>query len=271
VRVEPGRLVLLGHPVAHSLSPRFQNVALRAAGIALVYEAVDIPPSELANTLATLRSIAGAGNVTIPHKEAAAAHCDRLTPVARRARAVNTFWCEGGWLIGDNTDVGGFADAVTELFGDAEANRPASVGLFGAGGAAAAVLTAVEQWPGAQARVFSRSPERTRELCARFAGVAHAASTADDAAHAAALLVNATPIGLADAAMPIDPHRLDRGTVVLDLVYRRGGTAWTRAASRLGFRARDGTTMLIAQGARAFERWFGIAPDRDVMREALSR
>lgn len=267
----PGRLVLLGHPVAHSLSPRFQNAALRRAGIPLVYEALDVEPAELERTLGDLRSSGGAGNVTIPHKEAVAAHCDGLTSVARRAGAVNTFWCERGRLIGDNTDVGGFEAVAGSLLGGSGDARAISVAVFGAGGAAAAVLAAVERWPGARVRVFSRSPDRTRRLCARFAELADPAETADDAVRAALLVVNATPIGLVDDAMPIDPAKLEGGATVIDLVYRQAGTAWTRAATRLGLRVTDGTALLLEQGALAFERWFGVPPDRDVMRDALSR
>ena len=271
MRSLPGRLVLLGHPVAHSLSPRFQNAALRRAGIPLVYESLDVPPAELEQTLNDLRSNAAAGNVTIPHKEAVVPHCDGLTPVARRAGAVNTFWCEGGRLIGENTDVGGFEAVAGALLAGPRRARPISVAVLGAGGAAAAVLAAVERWPGARARVFSRSADRTRSLCARFAGLADPADTGDEAVRDAGLVVNATPIGLIDDAMPIDPARLERDAAVIDLVYRRGGTAWTRAAAGLGLRATDGIAVLLEQGALAFERWFGVAADRDVMREALSQ
>jgi shikimate dehydrogenase len=271
VKGRPGRLVLLGHPVAHSLSPRFQNAALRRAGIPLVYEALDVSPAELERTLSALRAIGAAGNVTIPHKEAVATHCDGLTPVARRAGAVNTFWCEAGRLIGDNTDAGGFEVVAAELLGQPEGARPISVALLGAGGAAAAVLVALERWAGARVRVFSRSANRTRRLCARFPELADVAETAEQAVRGADLVVNATPVGLADDAMPIDPTTLEPGAAVIDLVYRRGGTPWTRAAAQLGRRAVDGTAVLLEQGALAFERWFGITPDRTAMREALSR
>ena len=268
----PGRLVLLGHPVAHSLSPHFQNAALRAAGIPLVYEAIDVAPSELTRTLEALRRIGGAGNVTIPHKETAAAHCDELTDVARRAGAVNTFWLEDTRLVGDNTDVAGFDAAVAELVGQSRpTTRLRQVALLGAGGAAAAALAAIEQWPTARVRVWSRTPERARSLCARFGELTEPISSILDAVHGAELVVNATPIGLADREMPIDPQLLERETAVLDLVYHPGGTPWTRAATAAGLRASDGTTMLIEQGARAFERWFHIVPDRAAMREALRR
>jgi shikimate dehydrogenase len=271
VRPLPGRLVLLGHPVAHSLSPRFQNAALRAAGLPLEYEVLDVPPARLAPTLADLRAIGAAGNVTIPHKEALASLCDELTDLARRVGAVNTFWCANGMLIGDNTDVAGFAAAVAALLGRDRLARLKSVAVLGAGGAAAAVLAAVECWPGARARVHGRSPDRARRLCERFGGVATAAATIDEAVTAADLVVNATPVGLGDDSVPMDPARLGSHTAVLDLVYRHGGTAFVRAADRLGLRAADGTSMLVEQGAVAFERWFGVVADRQAMWEALPR
>jgi shikimate dehydrogenase len=83
------------------------------------------------------------------------------------------------------------------------------------------------------------------------------------------LVVNATSVGLRDDAMPIEPSTLRSDAAVLDLVYRRGETAWVRAARARGLRARDGLVMLIEQGAAAFEQWFGFPPDRDAMWSAV--
>ncbi len=262
----PGRLVLLGHPVAHSLSPRFQNAALAAAGIPLRYEAIDVAPNALDSQLAQLRTQRAAGNATVPHKARVAAACDTLTPLAERAGAVNTFWMNGDELIGDNTDVGGFSAAVTQLLGAAP--QRITVGIIGAGGAAAAVLTAVESWSGCRAFVYNRTLARADALCALFRPVAR---QIDDTAAMteAQLVVNATSIGLHDDAFPLDIGLLGAGAAVLDLVYRAGETAWVRAARASGHPALDGLPMLIEQGALAFERWFGREPDRDVMWRAV--
>ena len=145
MRERPGRLVLLGHPVAHSLSPRFQNAALQRAGIPLTYEALDVLAPDLPGAVRLLAEDGAAGNVTIPHKEAMAELCDVRTTLAERTGAVNTFWVdEARKLVGDNTDVDGVALLLTELLG-APASGP--VALLGAGGAAAAVLAALERWP----------------------------------------------------------------------------------------------------------------------------
>src|SRR2546423_10137985 len=126
----PGRLVLLGHPVSHSLSPTFQNAALRAAKIPLEYEALDVTKSGLHALLRDLKKVSAAGNVTIPHKFSVAERCDELTDVAARVGAVNTFWFEAGRLHGDNTDVRGFDAAARALLGGEPTG--ARVVLFGA-------------------------------------------------------------------------------------------------------------------------------------------
>lgn len=264
----PGRLVLLGHPVAHSLSPAFQNAALRSAGLPLTYEAIDVPPDALDLALAELAAQSAAGNVTIPHKEAVAARCGRVTALAERVRAVNTFWHEGGRLVGDNTDVGGIDDAVRGLLGGSPDG--VRVAVIGAGGSAAAAVAAAECWPGARVAVWSRGAERAAALAARFREVAVAAEFLAEAICGAELVINATPIGMAGEEVPFPPALLRRSAALLDLVYRRGGpTAWVRLAREQGRRAEDGLPVLVAQGALAFERWFGVAPDRDAMWSAV--
>lgn len=263
----PGRLVLLGHPVAHSLSPRFQNAALRAAGIPLVYEALDVPSAGLAEVLGRLRAARAAGNVTVPHKAAVAAACDRLTGSAERTGAVNTFVHEGTALLGDNTDVAGFRAMARILLG--EEPRGIRVGLLGAGGGAAAVCAAVSGWEGSRVVAFARGAARLAALAARFQGLVTVASSEEAAVRAADVVVNATPVGLSGDAVPLPVDRLPRDAAVMDLAYRPGETPWVRAARAAGLRAADGREMLIEQGAHAFERWFGFPPDRAVMRAAL--
>lgn len=263
----PGRLVLLGHPVSHSLSPRFQNAALRAAHIPLEYEAVDVEPRALEETLRMLAAMRAAGNVTLPHKEAVRAQCKTVSPVAERVGAVNTFWTEDGQLHGDNTDVGGFDAAVHRAFGPPGENL--RVAVLGAGGGAAAVLAAVERWPGARAVIASRSAARAKSLVARFSRCATAVESYERAVHNARLVVNATPIGLHGDDVPIDPATLAPETKLFDLVYRRGATPWVLRARAHGLAAEDGLAMLIEQGALAFTRWFGVEPDRAVMWDAV--
>ncbi|PHX97969.1 MAG: shikimate dehydrogenase [Gemmatimonadetes bacterium] len=262
----PGRLVLLGHPVAHSLSPRFQNAALKAAGVNLTYEAIDVASADLARVAGLLREADAAGNVTVPHKEAFAACCGRLSPVAQRAGAVNTFWTDDGELVGDNTDVGGFDAAVRATVGVPES--PCVVAVLGAGGAASGVLAAIERWEGATARVCARTMTRAEQLVSRYPRFARAEWSVEAAVASADLIVNATPLGLEGDELPVDPALLGGAARVFDLTYRREGTPWVVACRARGLAASDGLPMLIEQGAIAFERWIGFEPDREVMRTA---
>lgn len=263
----PGRLVLLGHPVVHSLSPTFQNAALAAAGIPLQYEALDVEPAGLAAMAGLLADARAAGNVTLPHKEAFYAWCARRTALAERVGAVNTFWTEEGRLVGDNTDVGGFDVAVARLLG----RRPEGlrVGLLGAGGAAAAVCAAVEGWADSEVLIHARTTDRAEQLAARFAPVARVVESELHALDGTDLLVNATPLGLDGALMPVAPGMIPDATAVLDLTYRKGRTPWIKACRSRGLRADDGLPMLLEQGALAFARWFGVEPDRDAMWRAV--
>lgn len=263
MREPPTRIVLLGHPVGHSWSPPMQNAALRAAGISLTFEAIDVVPADLGERLDQLVAEHAAGNITVPHKEAALRRCTRVSDVARRAGAVNTFWVEAGALVGDNTDVAGFHNAVVRLRGGVPAH--ASITILGAGGAAAAVLAAAAEWPGCRVRVWNRTAARANALVARFPDLAVAVPSLGEALAGAALVVHATTLGLSGDEVPVDPAWLPRDADVMDLVYRPGETPWVRAARSNGHCACDGLAMLVEQGALAFERWFGRPPDRDAM------
>ena len=263
----PGRLVLLRHPVAQSASPKFQNAALRAAGIPLVYEALDVTLEELDRTLESLALANAAGNVTIPHKEAVAARCAQLTPVAERCGAVNVFWHRDHALHGDNTDVAGVDWVATALLQGRTAG--ARVALLGAGGAAAAVLCAVEGWEGARVELYNRHMARAERLASRFPRFTHVAASLDEALRGATLVINATPIGMRDDQHPAPLDSLPPDAAVFDLVYRPEETSWVREAREAGHRAADGEGMLLEQGVRAFERWFGRDPDRGAMWRAL--
>ncbi|MES3033037.1 MAG: shikimate dehydrogenase [Gemmatimonadota bacterium] len=267
----PTRLVLLGQPVAQSLSPVFQNAALAHAGMSLRYEACAVADDALDATLDALVRDGAAGNVTIPHKERVAARCDVLTPLAARLGAVNTWWTVDGRLHGDNTDVGGFDDAVVALLG--EIPRGMKVAVLGAGGSARAVVAAIAAWPASTVAIWARTRARAEALVALGpAGTTTAEEFMADALRGAGLVVNTTPIGMRDEQVPVNPGTLRAGAACLDLVYRRNGeTPFVQLARAQGRRADDGLRMLIGQGARSWQQWFGdVLPDRDVMWRAVA-
>lgn len=267
----PRHLVILGQPVSQSLSPIFQGAALATAGLDVTYERREVAPDALEAALARCRGEGTAGNITMPHKEAVFALTTRPTAAARRTGAVNTFWFEGDALVGHNTDIDGVRATIRAL---CPAGIDGETVLLGAGGAAAAVLVALDQLqvlPASPLTVVSRTPARGRGLLEQVGLSGRVVATlADVDWSVVGLVINATPVGMReDDVLPVAIEALRPQAAVFDLVYRRGGTAWVNAARARGLRAEDGLRMLVEQGAAAFTCWFGREPARDVMWQAL--
>lgn len=273
--MDPGagtRLVaLLGDPVAHSLSPRFQNAAIRAAGVDAIYLPLRCGADAFAGLLQGIGAAGGAGNVTLPHKARAAALVEAATEAVERTGACNTFWLRDGRLHGDNTDVEGFARAARELIGSPAGAR---VLVLGAGGAARAVVLALIRERADAVHLLNRTQGRARAVAEaldpRGRRVAVVDAARDVEREGYDLVVNATSLGLGDDdALPLPLDRPARVGAVLDLVYRESETAWVADARRREMPAADGLEMLIQQGAASFRLWFDREPDMAVMRGAL--
>ncbi len=262
---------LLGNPVAHSLSPTFQSAAFTAAGCDGIYVALRCDHSDVRMLLRALSHAGGGGNVTIPHKETAAAAVDVPTDAVLRTGACNTFWLEDGRIHGDNTDVEGVRAALRHV------NAPVDGGcalVVGAGGAASAVLCALIDAGATRIDLSNRSADRAEGLRRRVDpehGIVKLVSEADDLQDRRYdVIINATSLGRADTdALPMDLSLTQKPAALIDVVYRSGGTAFVQAAQGLGIPAVDGREMLVAQGAAAFERWWKVPAPLDVMRQTL--
>jgi len=270
------RVVLIGHPVAHSLSGAMQQAAFDALGIDAAYELWDRPPIELPDAIAELRAddVLGA-NITIPHKERVVPLIDRLTDEAHVTGAVNTITREGRRLVGHNTDVPGFATALDQLVGRAKMPRQAVV--LGAGGGARAVVYGLIRVGFQRIVVFNRHLHRAEGLVKHFGrSAAHMElrampwhpSIIESELAKTKVLVNATSIGLSSDESPIPAGALTGDLLVLDLIYSR--TRLLREAEAAGCTVRDGETMLLHQGAAAFTLWTGQPAPLDIMAEALA-
>jgi shikimate dehydrogenase len=259
---------LIGRPIRHSLSPQMHNAAFAALGIAARYELWEIDEDKLPELTSRLRSDAFLGaNVTIPYKERVLPLLDALTPLAQRVGAVNTIIRRDRQLIGDNTDVEGFTQALREAGWSADRR---SVVVLGAGGAARAVVVALVNLGVARITLVNRHIERAHELATSIAAdrvdVVPWGIAAQTAIAGCGLLVNATPLGSATATMPDLP--LHRDMLVIDLLVH-AETPLLVQAGKAGARTVDGRVMLLYQGAASFTRWTGCPAPVAVMRAAL--
>jgi shikimate dehydrogenase len=270
------RVVLIGHPVAHSLSGAMQQAAFDSVGIDARYELWDRTPMDLAEAIAGLRDDAFLGaNITIPHKERVVPMVDRSTDDAHATGAVNTITREGKRLIGHNTDVPGFKVALDHLVGKQKMPRQAVV--LGAGGGARAVVHGLITEGFQRIVVFNRHLHRAEGLVKHFGrSAAHMELKAmpwHDSIIEAELaktrvLVNATSIGLTSDEIPIPAEVLHGDLLVLDLIYAR--TPLLRAAAAAGASVADGELMLLHQGAAAFTLWTGQSAPLELMQETLA-
>ncbi len=252
---------VVGWPIAHSRSPLIHRHWLARHGLAGTYEKIAVPPKELPVFVARLRSgdYVG-GNVTIPHKEAVSALCDRLTPAAERLGAVNTLWMDGGELWGDSTDSAGFSSALDAEAEGWDVHKRRAV-VIGAGGAARAIVDALVARGFAEILVANRTLARAEALTQRLGGTSLPLEALPEALAGADLLVNTTSAGMhGQLPLDLDLAALPPHAVVDDIVYVPRETALLRAAAARGLRTVSGLGMLLHQAVPGFARWFGVTP-----------
>lgn len=264
---------VIGWPVEHSLSPRVHGYWLKKHNIAGDYVRLSAPPEDFETIVwkAAAEGFRGA-NVTVPHKEKAAALCARLDPAAEAMGAVNTLVFEpGGVIAGLNTDGYGFMQNLRAGAPGWSARRPAAV--LGAGGAARAVCHALKDAGCGEIRIINRTLARAEALADSLGGgTVYAWEDRAAALKGAGLLVNTTTLGMTAApalepglepALEIDMSALPKDAVVTDIVYTPLETPLLAAAQRRGLTAVDGLGMLLHQAAPGFEAWFGVKPEVD--------
>jgi shikimate dehydrogenase len=261
------RVLLIGDPVAHSLSPAMQNAAFRAAGIDAVYEARRVTSAELGAVVQELHREPWLGaNVTIPHKEAVLGLVDAIAPLVERIGAANTLVRDGDRVRAENTDVRGFAEALREAGIDPRGRRAV---VLGAGGASRAVVAALLDAP-VGVDVAARDRKQAEGLAASFPRQDVSATEWPRDLRGYGLVVNATPLGMRGED-PLPGMALAKGLVVVDLVPIAEETPLVRRAKAAGCVTIDGLPMLLHQAAASFELWTGRRAPLDAMRRALPR
>ena len=266
-------LTLLGDPILHSKSPEIQNRAFEAAGVDGVYVALQCKEEDLEGFMVSIARSRGGGNITLPHKEKAAAIVEIASEAVVQTGACNTFWGdERGRIHGDNTDVDGFRSALSFFIGSVPSGI--RVLLLGGGGAARASLLGLIDEGADEIVIFNRTPERARSMSRRIGGERTRVIPVLEEIEGEDfdLVINATCLGLEENdASPMDLERLGCVGAAMDLVYGRHVTPFVRAAEAMDIRATDGAEMLVRQGAASFERWWGIPAPVEVMRAAMEK
>ena len=281
----PIRLGVLGDPVAHSLSPQMQNAALKHEKIDMQYARFQISAEDLSEALQHLRDLDFVGaNLTVPHKIKALSLMDEVDPEAKRIGAINVVKSEKGNLLGFNTDGRGFSRAIREQF--SVDLRDLRILVLGAGGAARAIAMQCAKEDCERLVIANRTFKKAEELAAglrdffvgpkvlgpvaRLQAIAWEESAFRFQIANVDLIVNVTPLGLNQSDhSPIPSRLLAPHLMIFDTIYSEQPTPFVSAAIGAGARATDGLSLLLHQGALAFELWFNRKEPIDVMRAAL--
>lgn len=264
------RAGVIGWPIAHSRSPRIHGYWLAQHNINGSYEAVAVEPAHLESEVARLVAEGWAGfNVTVPHKEIIIPLLQTLSPEAMMIGAVNTVIIQpDGSLHGHNTDAYGFIENLREAAPKHDFTAGAAL-VLGAGGAARAVLAALQAANVPDIYITNRTQARAEMLAADFIDGPARLHVVDWGERTKALkgcrtLVNTTSLGMTGQDtldMPLDtapPNML-----VHDIVYAPLMTPLLEAAALRGLPYVTGIGMLLHQARAGFEVWFGVLPDVD--------
>ena len=275
---KPAKLAVIGHPIAHSASPKMHQSALDAAGIDARYIRLDIEPGQVGEAFKRMRALGFIGcNVTVPHKLEAMEYCE-VSSQARALGAVNTICFSGDMTVGFNTDGPGFMNAIADDFGVPLASL--KVAVVGAGGGAGQAIATQCAMLGVETLVVvNRSLEKLGQLVERLrmrgGETEIIALSFDDPALAGHclgcdLIVNTSSVGLKAGDPSILPAGcLKKEHLVYDTIYQPPVTPLLAAAKDAGCRTSNGLSMLIHQGALAFQHWFPGTDPLPVMRQAM--
>jgi shikimate dehydrogenase len=276
---------LVGYPVDHSFSPRMQQAAFDALGVQACYALWETQQDRLTERIASLRSpnVFGA-NVTIPYKENVVSLVDECDPAVVRIGAINTIVNRNGRLFGYNTDAPGFIRALIEFNAHPFDCHGKRVVILGTGGAARAAAVGLLENGVAEVMLLGRTEEHLENmlhhlcmLSSNLYGTTHIVGTlfgdpeASGFLSTADLVVNATPSGLKtdDTSLLLDVNVLLTTTLVMDMIFNPPLTPLLRAVQAHGCHVLNGLSMLLYQGALAFELWTGRPAPIEVMRKAL--
>ena len=272
---------VMGHPIGHTKSPVFQQAGLDALNIEETFEAWDVTPEALADKVATFRSDEFlAACVTLPHKQEVIPMVDELSDAAQQIGAVNWIFNKNGKLIVHNTDGTGFIRALKEKVGFEAQGVDATV--FGAGGAARAVVYALKNAGIKRLTIANRTLERAQELAAHFTegpfkpeAISMNRDELADYVPYSGLLVNTTSLGMAggpaELATPVTSDMISADAIGYDVVYAPPMTRFLREVEEAGATSAGGISMLVFQGIEGFEMSTGQKAPVSTMFSAIER
>tara|TARA_A100001015_G_scaffold308404_1_gene405985 strand:- start:256 stop:1044 length:789 start_codon:yes stop_codon:yes gene_type:complete len=250
------KYLVIGNPIEHSLSPLLHNFWIRKHGINAIYEKKLLEKNEIEKILYGMRENKTQGiNVTVPFKKDVIPFLDQLSDTAKKTQSVNTIFKRQDKLIGDNTDVHGFSEAIKLINFDLK-NKKALI--LGAGGVAPSIILALKNMGTLEIILSNRTKAKAENLKKNFPFlkvINWGDSIKSD------LIINATSIGIKqNEEIKLDYSKLG-GQLFYDVIYNPSETKFLVNAKKFGKKTENGKNMFIYQAMKAFETWHDIRPE----------
>ena len=250
------KYLVIGNPIEHSLSPLLHNFWIKKHNISALYEKQLLKKNDVEKILSDVRLSKLHGiNVTVPFKNTVIPFLDQLSDTAQKTQSVNTIFKSQNKLVGDNTDVYGFSEAI-KLTNFNPANKKALI--LGAGGVVPSILLALKNMGVDQITLSNRTKEKAVNLKKSFPNIEvinWGETIKSD------LIINATSVGIKqNEEIKLDYIKLD-GKLFYDVIYNPPKTKFLENAKNSGKKTENGKNMFIYQAMKAFQIWHGIKPE----------
>ena len=249
------KYLVIGNPIAHSLSPKLHNNWLKENNIKAKYEKTKLDPGEIEGIINSIKQKKIAGcNVTVPFKKTVIPYLDKLSLEAEQTQSVNTITFDGNDLVGHNTDIFGFTKAIENI---SFTIKRKNILILGAGGVVPSIIFALNKMNVSEIIISNRTKEKAEDLKVLFKNlkVVEWGSLPDFD-----VIINATSIGLKDEIINLDFSKSGKKKLFYDVIYNPEETNFLKTGKELGNKTENGKTMFIYQASQAFKLWHGIRP-----------
>ena len=254
---------VIGNPINHSLSPKLHNYWLKENNIDAIYDKKKIDEKDLQTTILEIKEKKTEGiNVTVPFKKSVIPYLDKLSPEAEQTQSVNTIVLTDDILVGHNTDISGFTNAIKDLNFNIKGKK---IFILGAGGVVPSIIFALRKMKVLQIIISNRTREKAENLRTLFTDlkVVEWGSMPDfDVA------INATSLGLKNEVINLDFSNVGKNKLFYDVIYNPKETNFLKMGKTQGNIVENGKTMFIYQALEAFKLWHKIVPkiDNDILK-----
>ena len=249
------KYLVVGNPIAHSLSPRLHNNWLKENNINAKYEKTKLDIDEIESLINNIKQKKIAGcNVTVPFKKTVIPYLDKLSLEAEQTQSVNTITLDGNNVVGHNTDIFGFTKAIESL--DFTIKNK-NILILGAGGVVPSIIFALRKMNVSEIIISNRTKEKADDLKVLFKNlkVVEWGRLPDFD-----VIINATSLGLNDEIINLDFSKSGKNKLFYDVIYNPEETNFLKTGKELGNKTENGKTMFIYQASQAFKLWHGIRP-----------